>query len=92
MKRSLAAGGRPDADPSQRQLARGAALALLERSIAFGHARLAVIRLSIAVHAGAEVPEPLWAYCEEAARHSQDRQLQTLWQSAAERVQQRSMT
>ncbi|MDO9606659.1 hypothetical protein [Hydrogenophaga sp.] len=92
MKRSLSAGFRPDADTGQRHLARDAALSLLESSIAFGHARLAVIRLSMAVHAGAEVPGPMWSYCEQAARHSQDRQLQALWQSAAERVQQRGLT
>lgn len=91
MKRNLLAGSRPGADASQRHLACDAALALLERSISFGHARLAVLRLSMAVHAGAEVPGPLWSYCEQAARHSQDRQLQALWQSAAERVQQRGL-
>jgi hypothetical protein len=91
MKRRLSAGVRPDADSGQRHLACDAALALLERSVSFGHARLAVIRLSMAVHAGAEVPGPLWSYCEQAARHSQDRQLQALWQCAAERVQQRAL-
>ena len=88
MKRSLSVGSRPDADSNQQYLARDAALSLLERSIGFGHVRLAVIRLSMAVHAGAEVPGPMWSYCEQAARKSQDRQLQALWQSAAERVQQ----
>lgn len=86
MKRHLSTGGRPDADAGERHLARDAALALLERSISFGHARLAVIRLSMAVHAGAEVPGPLWSYCEQVARRSQDRQLQALWQSTADRV------
>lgn len=87
MKRHLSAGGRQGAEAGERHLARDAALALLERSVSFGHARLAVIRLSMAVHAGAEVPEPLWLYCEQAARRSQDRQLQALWQSALERAQ-----
>lgn len=89
MKRSLSTGTRPEADPGQRHLARDAALALLERSVVFGHARLAVLRLSMAVHAGADVPAPLWSYCEKAACQSQDPQIRALWQSAAECVQQR---
>ena len=76
MKRSLSTGLRADAAPGSALLAREAALALLERSIGFGHGRLAVVRLAMAVQAGAEVPAPHWHYCREAART--DLTLQTL--------------
>jgi hypothetical protein len=92
MKRRLASGMTPSADPDERQLARASALALLERSIGFGHARLAVIRLSIAAHAGAEIPPAHWAYCEQAARRSRDATLQALWLGAAEEVSRRAVT
>ncbi|MEY2891857.1 MAG: hypothetical protein RJA98_1765 [Pseudomonadota bacterium] len=86
LKRSLSAGALPGAGIEQRQLARDAALALLERSIGFGHARLAVIRLSMAVQAGADVPATHWSYCEHAAAQSRDQDLQALWLAAAAAV------
>ena len=90
MKRSLATGTKPSADPAEKRLASASALALLERSIGFGHARLAVIRLSIAAHAGAEIPPAHWAYCEQAARRSRDTTLQALWIAAAEAATRRA--
>jgi hypothetical protein len=66
MKRGVAAGTAPDASVGAQELAKDMALGLLERSIRFGHSRLAVIRLAMAVTAGAEVPEAHWAYCREA--------------------------
>lgn len=44
-------------------VARESALALLKRSISFGHDRLALLRLSIAIAAGADVPQECWIYC-----------------------------
>lgn len=67
MKRAFNSGGRPDASPQEASLARESALWLLARSIGFGHQRLAVVRLSMAVHAGADVPDESWAYCRAAA-------------------------
>ena len=62
MKRAMAA-GRTEAPAAVRLLAQEAALGLLARSIAFGHERLAVIRLLMAVHTGVEVPAEHWRYC-----------------------------
>ncbi|WP_290866513.1 hypothetical protein [Aquabacterium sp.] len=67
MKRTYTSGGRPDASVQEVFLARESALWLLARSIGFGHQRLAVVRLSMAVHAGADVPDESWAYCRTAA-------------------------
>lgn len=44
--------------------ARESALALLARSIRFGHERLTLNRLVMAVQAGAAVTPDQWAYCE----------------------------
>jgi len=38
------------------------ALALLDRSIHFGHGRLAVVRLAMAVGAGTKVHKEHWTY------------------------------
>jgi len=52
---------------------------LLERSIGFGHGRLAVIRLSVAVHAGANISPDHWMYCRNAAFLSNDTELHQLF-------------
>lgn len=44
-------------------LARQCALELLARSIRFGHTRLAIVRLAMAVDAGAEPQPEHWSYC-----------------------------
>lgn len=88
MKRAVAA-GQGGNSPAVRLLAQEAALGLLARSIAFGHARLAVIRLVMAVHTGAEVPGPHWAYCEQAARCSGERDLLDMLQEAIDRARPR---
>lgn len=82
MKRALATGTKPNAAFTETTLARESALALLERSIGFGHGRLAVIRLSIAVHAGCDIPHAYWAYCEEVVHNSRDDPLQSIWLTA----------
>lgn len=58
------------------------ALALLARSIEWGHASLAVVRLSMAVRAGADVPTEHWRYCREAVGASQDPSLVALFRAA----------
>jgi len=60
------------------RMASGCALQLLERSIQFGHGRLAVVRLSIAAQAGADIPEPQWRYCRGVADACADHTLQAL--------------
>ena len=64
-----------DTEPA---LAKDAALALLERSIQFGHPRLAVIRLSMAAFLGAEITTDQYQYCHVAAERSGDPELLTL--------------
>lgn len=81
MKRAVAIGTSASAAPI-RLLAQSSALALLDRSIRFGHERLALIRLVMAVHAGAEVPAEQWAYCEDVARRSRQPELMASYQEA----------
>ena len=82
MKRAVTAGSRIDAHPGAQALAKECALSLLSRSIGFGHARLAVIRLSIAAHAGAEIPHSHWLYCRNAAALSRDSEPRDLFLQA----------
>lgn len=65
-------------------LAKDAAVQLLERSIRFGHGRLAVVRLVMAVHSGAEIPKEHWLYCQEVAASSKDVGTQALFLEAAQ--------
>lgn len=81
-KRKLFQGTRPDADDGQSRLAKESALALLERSIRFGHGRLAVIRLGIAVQAGADIPPDCWSYCRDAIAECADLNLRGVWIAA----------
>jgi hypothetical protein len=50
-----------------RQNARSAALLLLERSVAMGHGRLALLRLAGAARVGADIPVASWSHCRKAA-------------------------
>ena len=84
MKRDVEAGRRADAHAEASALAARAALSLLARSIAFGHKRLALIRLAIAVRAGANIPPTSWLYCREVASHSRDERLRSLFIEAAD--------
>ncbi|HSV71643.1 MAG TPA: hypothetical protein VLI72_16165 [Methylibium sp.] len=84
LKRAVQAAARPGACTGSVVLARDSALSLLARSIGFGHGRLAVIRLGMAVHAGAEVPAEHWTYCRTAADDSRDPSLQALFLAAAQ--------
>jgi hypothetical protein len=82
MKRAVRAGG-PGASDASQALAKDCALSLLKRSIGFGHGRLAVIRLAMAVRAGAEIPVACWVYCRDAVEASKDPLLQGLYLTAA---------
>jgi len=83
MKRAVSAGSRDGAPGDMRVLAKESALALLARSIDFGHRRLAVIRLAMAVKAGADVPAAHWDYCRDAVIGTCDAALQALFEDAA---------
>lgn len=63
-------------------LAQCAALRLLERSIEFEHGSLAVVRLAMAVRAGASVPAACWVYCSHVAASSGDALTRALYLEA----------
>lgn len=83
LKRTLRGNSHAEATPQDKHLAAESALSLLARSIGFGHRRLAVMRLVVAVESGAQVPHEHWLYCARAAQASQDRKLQDLYLLAA---------
>jgi hypothetical protein len=83
MKHAVAAGARPEASSDAQFLAKDSALSLLARSVGFGHGRLALIRLLMAVQVGADIPQELWAYCLEAASLSKDDGLRALFLRSA---------
>lgn len=58
------------------------ALALLERSIGFGHRRLAVLRLCAAVQVGARVKPEHWLYCACVAEKDHDGKLRQAYRAA----------
>jgi hypothetical protein len=84
MNRSVAAGSRTSASAEASSLARQSALHLLERSIRFGHHRLAIVRLATAVKIGAEPSDDHWAYCSRVADGSRDEALRLLFRGAAQ--------
>jgi hypothetical protein len=85
-KRSMRIGARADFESAEAAIARDCALALLQRSISFGHGRLAVLRLVSAVRSGAAVPPVCWDYCRTAVSASRDLELQSLYAEATERA------
>lgn len=82
LKRTLQVASRPEAGAGGQLLARECALSLLARSISFGHGRLAVIRLGLAVRTGAEVPAEHWDYCRAAAAASRDGEVLAMFEAA----------
>lgn len=88
--RSVSAGRSENSSDSQRLLSADSALFLLDRSIRFGHTRLAVLRLVIAVDVGAQVPREHFTYCHAAAEETGDSGLQELLIAAAAKVRFRS--
>lgn len=67
LKKALRKGGRAQASDTQVLDARAAAISLLQRSVRFGHDRLAILRLINAVKLGACVDETQWEYCQAVA-------------------------
>jgi hypothetical protein len=82
MKHAVRAAGRDGATAESHVLAKEAALALLARSIKFGHPRLAVLRLAMAVQAGADVPASHWDYCRATVAQTKDLSLRALFDAA----------
>lgn len=64
LKRQVRRGAAPGASPAQREQSRRIALALLERSMRFGHGRLAVQRLCEAASLGVALDLEHWSYGE----------------------------
>lgn len=83
-KHLITHGRRPGATGEPMALAKEVAGQLLERSIHFGHGRLSVIRLAMAVHCGAAIPKEQWLYCRDVAASSQDAVTQALFQEAVQ--------
>lgn len=67
-------------------LAKDCALSLLDRSISFGHRRLAVIRFFTAVQVGAAVTKEQAEYCRMAASMIHDLAMQKLFIVASEKA------
>lgn len=71
------------------RLAAEAAIGLLDRSMAFGHRRLAVIRLSVAVEVGAPVSDAHWSYCQAVTDKARDAGLSSVMQRARQQHRRR---
>lgn len=87
MKRLVRRGVMPYAPSDDEERSQEAALALLTRSIKFGHRRLAVIRLVKAVEVKAVVTKEQWEYCERVAAESSDIAVRGLLISSVHRTQ-----
>jgi len=83
-KRTMRVAARAEGDMQALRQARDSALALLNRSIAFSHGRLAVLRFVAAVRLGAEVPPSCLDYCRAAAEASHDPTLLRIFIAAVE--------
>jgi hypothetical protein len=83
LKRELRVSSHTQPSDADQMLSRESAAALLSRSIRFGHGRLAVLRLAIAVDVGASIPQEHWTYCLRAAQLASDAGLQELYRAAA---------
>ncbi|WP_212745174.1 hypothetical protein [Hydrogenophaga sp. 2FB] len=85
-KHAVRSSKRPGAQSVEQQKGAEGALALLDRSVRFGHSRLALIRLEQAINCGAPVSVDHWKYCYSAAMSSADVNLQALYLRAAQKV------
>lgn len=83
LKRTVRAASLAGADSRSHVLAKESALALLARSIQFGHSRLAVVRLAMAAKAGADVPSSHWDYCRTVVAAAKDPALHALLAEAS---------
>jgi hypothetical protein len=86
LKRAVRAGLEPGRPGSVHLLSQESALALLARSIDFGHRRLAICRLSAAVQVGARVPPEHWLYCAQVIAIDPDPKLHELYGLAVARA------
>ena len=59
-----------------------AALALLERSMDFGHGALAVVRLAMAAKCGAALSDRHWQFCLDVVARCHDPELEDLMSGA----------
>lgn len=84
MKRTLRNGKHPGANGESHALAQDVALQLLERSIRFGHGRLSVLRLAMAVQSGAVIADAHWHACSKISAASQDAATHALFLEAAQ--------
>lgn len=76
LKRQLRAAGGDATAPATDESSRSSILELLERSMRFGHGRLAMLRLQQAVCLGASLNTTHWKYCSGVAERSGDTVLQ----------------
>ena len=83
MKRVIVAGDKPNPSSDEQIAARVCASALLNRSIDYGHARLAVLRLVAAARMGADIPSAHWDYCSNVISLCKDPELRDLFSKAA---------
>jgi hypothetical protein len=79
MKRMIMAALRVNDAGLVSDASRECALSLLQRSVSFGHDRLAVLRLALAVRVGAHVPPEHWKYCEQVVEQSTDDALREIF-------------
>jgi hypothetical protein len=84
MKRAVRLGSHPTANIASQALASDLALKLLERSIRFGHGRLSVLRLAMAVQSGAVIADEHWSVCHSIAYASKDACTKALYLEAAQ--------
>jgi hypothetical protein len=82
MKRVIVAGDKPNPSGEEQIAARACASALLNRSIDYGHARLAVLRLVAAARIGANILAEHWDYCSSVVSVCKDPELSDLFAKA----------
>lgn len=82
MKRVMVTGVKKDSSEEEVDAARACAVALVARSISFGHARLAILRLAVAAQLGADIPSAQWEYGWNVISTCKDPALQELFSKA----------
>ena len=87
MRKVVSLGHEADATALSLTQAQEAAAQLLERSVFFGHKRLSVVRLSIAVQLGAVLPLDHWNHCARVAKVSSDSRIRALYVDAVHAAQ-----
>lgn len=87
MRKVVSLGHEADATALSLTQAQEAAAQLLERSVFFGHKRLSVVRLSIAVQLGAVLPLDHWNHCSRVAKVSADSRIRALYVDAVHAAQ-----